>query len=136
MANDTLFSRNRKRRKLKDKKIQFYKYEHVLDKYGTPTSNKALTLLLNNIWAYARQTSATEELESKYSTNFDYKTDMIFTINFRKGISNDWVIRYGDNLYNINRIDLFEGYKEDITIGARLIGDVTDSKYKDGIKPF
>lgn len=136
MANDTLFSRNRKKRKLKDKKIQFYKYDYILDKYGTPTSNKALTIMLNNIWAYARQTSATEELESKYSTNFEYKTDMIFTINFRKGISNDWVIRYDGNLYNINRIDLFEGYKEDITIGARLIGAITDQKYKDGINSF
>lgn len=118
--NDRLFSTNRKKRKLKDKKIQFYQNVQLYDPdYGTPLPGGGFQIIFNDVWAYARQTSAREVYEYKAgAVNTDYEVDMLFTINYRTGIKNDMVIRYRDDMYSITRVDYFEGYKEDILISA------------------
>ena len=41
---------------------------------------------------------------------------MLFTVNYNPEITNTRVIRLGGVLYDITRVDTFEGYKEDITL--------------------
>jgi len=42
--------------------------------------------------------------------------EVLFTINYRADINTTHVIRYNNKLYDITRVDVFEGYKEDITL--------------------
>ena len=41
---------------------------------------------------------------------------MLFQINYRTDLTTVNVVRYNGTLYNITRIDTFEGYKEDLTL--------------------
>ncbi|MGF3113136.1 phage head closure protein [Facklamia sp. P9177] len=133
--NDRLFSTRRKKRKLKDKKIQFYQEETLRDKFNSPIGT-GLVLKLNNIWAYVRQTSAEEYWRSEYISDQNYSVDLLITINYREGLNNEMIIRYADKLYQITRIDYFEGNKEDILISAKTFKDITDRSIKDQIKDF
>ena len=42
--------------------------------------------------------------------------EVLFTINWRNDVTTAHVIRYNDVLWNITRVDTFEGYKEDISL--------------------
>ena len=46
----------------------------------------------------------------------NYKEEVLFTVNYNPEITNTHVIRYNGVLYDITRVDTFEGYKEDITL--------------------
>ena len=41
---------------------------------------------------------------------------MLFTVNYRADITNNGVVRYNGVLYDITRVDVFEGYNEDLTL--------------------
>ena len=45
---------------------------------------------------------------------------MLFRVNYRPDLTTSNVIRYNGGLYNINRIDAFEGYKQDLTLCCTL----------------
>lgn len=132
--NDRLFSTTRKKRKLKDKKIQFYAMTNKVDDYGTPIGQE-LGLIHNNIWAYARQTSAAESYQGM-AHGYEYEVDMLFTINYREGLNNDMLIRYKDDVYVITRIDYFEGYKEDIVISGTNYTKYHGKEFDEELKPF
>lgn len=122
MANERLFSVTRKKGNIKDKKIQFYQEERMVDDYGTPMGNE-LVLVADSVWAYVRQTSAAEYIEYKTLTAEGYTVDMLFRVNYRPDINHKMMIRYKDDLYRITRIDTFEGYKEDILISGTILPD-------------
>ena len=42
--------------------------------------------------------------------------EVLFQINYRTDLTTVNVVRYNGTLYNITRIDTFEGYKEDLTL--------------------
>ena len=42
--------------------------------------------------------------------------EVLFTINWRSDITTAHVIRFGGVLWNITRVDTFEGYKGDISL--------------------
>lgn len=41
---------------------------------------------------------------------------VMFRINYRSDITTSHVIKYKDILYNITRVDVYEGYKRDLTL--------------------
>ena len=133
--NQSLFSAKRKKHKIKDKKIQIYQEETLRDKFGSPIGT-GLVLKHNDIWAYVRQTSASEYWQNEYLSSQVYIVDLLITINYRKGLNNDMIIRYNDKLYSIQRLDYFEGYKEDILISVKTYKDITDRDIKQYIKDF
>ena len=45
---------------------------------------------------------------------------VLFTVNYRPDITIVHVIRYKGLLYDITRVDTFEGYKADLSLYARL----------------
>ena len=49
--------------------------------------------------------------------------EVVFTINFRKGITNEMLIDFGGKLFEIVRIDDYEGYKDDLNIYCKLAAD-------------
>ncbi len=50
------------------------------------------------------------------AATINYKEEVLFTINYRTDITTAHVVRYNGILYDITRVDTFEGYKEDLTL--------------------
>lgn len=69
------------------------------------------------LWAYYRQTSAKELIISM--TNH-YTEEAIFIINWMQDIDpRRDVILYNHHVYDINRVDDYEGYKGDLRISVK-----------------
>jgi SPP1 family predicted phage head-tail adaptor len=46
--------------------------------------------------------------------------EVLFVVNYRDDITTAHVVRFRGVLYDITRVDVFEGYKGDITLYAKL----------------
>ncbi len=97
--------------KLKDKKIEILRQVHTKDESGFTTTT--LEPIAPPVWAYFRQLSG-KEVFAAATTN--YKEEVLFQVNYRADITNTHVIRYKGILYDITRVDVFEGYKGDLTL--------------------
>lgn len=95
--------------KLKDKKIDIMAATYVSDKYGNRTKTLATVA---TVWAYFRQLSGDEIYRITTQTD----ETVLFRINYRDEITTDNVIHYKGVKYNITRIDVYEGYKGDLTL--------------------
>lgn len=96
--------------KLKDKKIEICVYQYTTDSIG----NRVKTLApVTTVWAYFRQLSGQEVY-----TGISTKTNetVLFQISHRADIKTTHVIRYKGVLYDITRVDVFEGYKTDLML--------------------
>lgn len=117
MATQSKVSRQRH----KDKKIIIYKETSTQDGSGYPI--EAYTPIhAGKLWAYVRQQSASEY----YAAHAVQITeDMLFVVNWRADlITNQTLslyILYKGLWYNVQRIDTFEGYKEDLQIYGKLV---------------
>lgn len=97
--------------KLKDKKIELLAQVTERDNEGFATTT--LQPVCPPVWAYFRQLSG-KEVFAAAPTN--YREEVLFTINYRTDLTTAHVVRYNGVLYDITRIDTFEGYKEDLTL--------------------
>jgi SPP1 family predicted phage head-tail adaptor len=97
--------------KLKDKKIEVLAVTYTQDaeEFSVPTN----TPLSPPLWAYYRQLSGSEV----YASQSVHATEEVqFVINWRDDVTTTQVIRYKGDLYDITRVDGFEGYKEDLVV--------------------
>jgi len=102
-------------RNLKDKKIILCKKTTVKDSAGF-SAPIYTAIHPGRLWAYVRQLSAREFFAAKAVQQTE---EMLFTINWRNDINAaDTFIEYKGILYDITRVDTFEGYKEDLKIYA------------------
>lgn len=101
--------------KLKDKKIEILKPVTVIDSEGF--SETMLQPIDGPLWAYFRQLSGKEVFAA---ATVNYKEEVLFQVNYRTDLTMANVIRYNGKLYNITRIDTFEGYKQDLTLYCTL----------------
>ena len=99
---------------LKDKKIIVYKKTTIKDSEGFATA-KYTPLHAGRLWAYVRQLSASEFWAAKAVQQSE---EMLFVVNFRDDVTADCFIEYKGVFYDVNRVDTFEGYKEDLRIYA------------------
>ena len=97
--------------KLKDKKIEILTPVTVRDEAGFSTTT--LLPLGTPVWAYFRQLSG-KEVFAAATTN--YREEVLFQVNYRTELTTAHVIRYRGVLYDITRIDTFEGYRQDLTL--------------------
>lgn len=97
--------------KLKDKKIEILTPVTVCDEAGFSTTT--LQPVGSPVWAYFRQLSG-KEVFAAATTN--YKEEVMFQVNYRTDLTTAHVIRYRGVLYDITRIDTFEGYRQDLTL--------------------
>ncbi len=97
--------------KLKDKKIELLRQVTARDSEGFSTTT--LEPVGAPVWAYFRQLSG-KEVFAAATTN--YKEEVLFQVNYRADITNTHIIRYKGILYDITRVDVFEGYKGDLTL--------------------
>ena len=103
--------------KLKDKKIEILQpsTSRDADGFGVET----LTPIAPPLWAYFRQLSGKEIYVNATTVTTE---QVLFTVNFRPDITTRHVIRYKGVLYDIIRVDVFGGYKGDVTLYCRLRG--------------
>ena len=96
--------------KLKDKKIELLRQVHTRDEMGfTKTTLESMEM----VWAYFRHLSGKEVFAA---ATVNYKEEVLFQVNYRPDITTTHVIRYNGVLYDITRVDVFEGYKRDLTL--------------------
>lgn len=95
--------------KLKDKKIEIQEVRYISDAIG---NRKKETVTIATVWAYFRQLSVDEI----YNVTTQTEEQVLFRINYRDDITTENIIRYKGNLYNITHIDVYEGYKSDLTL--------------------
>ena len=60
---------------------------------------------MGTVWAYVFA-----------AATVNYKEEVLFQIGYRASLTTANMVRYNGTLYNITRIDIFEGYKEDLTL--------------------
>lgn len=96
--------------KLKDKKIELLRQVHTRDGMGITTTTLES---MGTVWAYFRHLSGKEVFAA---ATVNYKEEVLFQVNYRTDLTTANVIRYNGRLYNITRIDIFEGYKQDLTL--------------------
>ena len=102
--------------KLKDKKIEILAKVFTHDKYGNSVTNYQ-PITDAPLWAYFRQLSMRE----LYGIVTRVEETSLFQIAYRNDITTAHVIRYKGDLYEIIRIDRYEGYKTDLLIYGKLI---------------
>lgn len=96
--------------KLKDKKIELLRQVHTRDEMGI---TKTTLESMGTVWAYFRHLSGKEVFAA---ATVNYKEEVLFQVNYRPDITTTHVIRYNGVLYDITRVDVFEGYKRDLTL--------------------
>ena len=97
--------------KLKDKKINIFRETHVSN--GSGYTTKVIEPVALNVWAYFRQLSGKEIFAAQV---YRYDEEVLFTVNYRTGLTTACFVEYGGVRYDVTRIDTFEGYKQDITL--------------------
>lgn len=103
----------KKNNRLRDKKITILKRVRGYDDYGEPIDETVP--IAENIWAYYRQVSGSEFFSALTANT---KVDAIFNIAYRKDIDTTCKVKFRGEIYEITRIDDYEGYKETLTIYA------------------
>lgn len=101
--------------KLKDKKIEILAVRNVATENGFYTE----TLIPTGapVWAYFRHLSGKEIFAASAHTAVE---EVLFTINWRAGLDTTHAIRFNGALYDITRVDTFEGYKQDLTLYCKI----------------
>lgn len=107
--------------KLKDKKIKIYVYIETTDEDGFQTAGYMPIHPQDSLWAYFKQLSASLLYASNTTT---VKEECLFRINWTDAIlansaSNYWVY-YDGLLYQVTRVDPYEGYKRDLALYCKL----------------
>jgi SPP1 family predicted phage head-tail adaptor len=102
---------------LKDKKIKVYKTTYTKDAIGNqiPTHEMLGGGLL---WAYFRQIGGGEYYAAK--TAQVSGEEVLFQVNYRPDYDTTMIVVFRDKVYNITRIDVFEGYKADVKLYCKL----------------
>lgn len=112
------------KRYLKDKKIKIYIYVETTDEDGFQTEGYMPIHPQASLWAYFKQLSASLFYASNTTA---IKEECLFRINWTDAIlsnyANDYFVYYDGMLYQVNRVDPFEGYKRDLVLYCRLTTD-------------
>ena len=103
--------------KLKDKKIEILAATFTKDSAGFATEH--LTPIAPPVWAYFRQLSGKEIYAA---ATVQAVEEVLFVINWRADVTARHVVRYNGGLYDITRVDCFEGYKEDLGVYCKRRG--------------
>ena len=97
--------------KLKDKKIVILATHHVTNGGGYYT--ETLTPIAPPVWAYFRHLSGKEIFAASALHGVE---EVLFIVNWRADITHTHVVRFRGALYDITRVDTFEGYKGDLSL--------------------
>ena len=107
--------------KLKDKKIKIYMYIETTDEDGFDVKAYMPIHEQDSVWAYFKQLSASLLYACNTTT---IKEECLFRINYTDAIlsnyASDYWVYFNGMLYQVNRVDPFEGYKRDLVLYCKL----------------
>ena len=103
--------------RLKDKKIELLRPVTVKDTEGF--SSETFAPIAPPLWAYFRQLSG-KEIQSAGSTTATEQ--VLFVVNWREGLDTGFVVRYRSALYDVMRVDVFEGYRGEVGLYCKSRG--------------
>lgn len=114
--------------KLKDKKIKIYKYIETRDEDGFAVKAYMPIHEQDSVWAYFKQLSASLLYANNTTTT---KEECFFRINWTDAIlvnyASDYRVYYDGLLYQVTRVDPYEGYKRDLALYCKLTTDKIDT---------
>ena len=100
--------------RLKDKKIEILAGQNVVNENGYAV--ETLKPICPPVWAYFRHLSGKEYFAANAE---QVKEEVLFQVNYRADITTTHVIRYSGILWDITRVDTFEGYRADLKLYCR-----------------
>lgn len=110
--------------KLKDKKIKIYKYIETTDEDGFDVKAYMPIHPQASLWAYFKQLSASLLYANNTTTT---QEECFFRINWTGAIkanyASDYRVYYNGLLYQVTRVDPYEGYKRDLALYCKLTTD-------------
>ena len=97
--------------KLKDKKIELLRptFQKDAEGFGAET----LVPIAPSLWAYFRQLSGKEIFANATTVLTE---QVLFVVNWREGLDTQLVVRFRGVMYDVTRVDVFEGYKGEVNI--------------------
>lgn len=110
---------------LKDKKISIWDYTTQTIK-GVPT--KVYSKKYSLIWSYYRHNGGNATITGSSLKVYDENAAALFVINKRE-LQATWLVIYNHKIYEITRIDDFEGYNDDIKVLCKMATDQNFSNY-------
>ena len=110
---------------LKDKKIAIYRLERKTVPPGI-TETVMTAIGGSKLWAHYRQLSGGEVFAAR-TAGFD--ENVAFTVNWRTDITPGLHVVYRDKVYEVVRVDDFEGYKKDLRLTCKLLSNAKLSDY-------
>ena len=110
--------------KLKDKKIKIYMYIETTDEDGFDLKAYMPIHKQDSVWAYFKQLSASLFYASNTTA---INEECLFRINWTDAIlanyASDYRVYYNGILYQVTRVDPYEGYKRDLALYCKLTTD-------------
>lgn len=106
---------------LKDKKLSLWDY-------ATISSKKTYFSTARLIWTYYAHNGGSASISGTALKFYDENAAAIFVIN-RRTVKIGMLIVYNHKIYQITRIDDYEGYKGDIRIYAKLASNQSFTAY-------
>ena len=114
--------------KFKDKKITIWKEYTGENEEGCDVS---YWKKYKTVWAYYRQTSGREIALSGSSLD-EQQEDAVFTINYYDWLNDTgYRLSYKGRVYNISRIDEYNGERRELDIYARWDHNYTEKTFED-----
>lgn len=110
---------------LKDKRLSIWSFTSTTS-HGVPvrTYSKEYSL----IWAYYRHNGGSAAITGSSIKVYDENGEALFVINKRK-VDIDWLVIYNHKIYEIKRIDDYEGYNDDIKLYCKMANNQNFSIY-------
>lgn len=117
--------------KLKDKKVTLWKHVEGHDDMG---QSVIYWKEYKKVWAYYRQSSGTE---IRNAVAVDQSETAHFTVNYLEELNDTaFMLSYKGNVYNIERIDNYEGYHEELEITASWNDRYTEDDLREQAKRY
>lgn len=110
---------------LKDKKLSIWSFTSKTT-MGVPV--RTYTKEHSLIWAYYRQNGGNASLTGSSIRIYDEDAAALFVINNRP-VKIDWLVVYDHKIYEIKRIDDYEGYNDDLKLLCKMATNQNFSSY-------
>ena len=110
---------------LKDKRLSIWSFTSTTS-HGVPvrTYSKEYSL----IWAYYRHNGGSAAITGSSIKVYDENGEALFVIN-KRPVDIDWLVIYNHKIYEIKRIDDYEGYNDDIKLYCKMANNQNFSIY-------
>lgn len=110
---------------LKDKRLTVWSYT---TQSISGVTKKVYSRAYSLIWAYYRHNGGNATLTGTSIKVYDENAAALFIIN-KRALSISWLIVYNHKIYEITRIDDYEGYKDDVKVYCKLATNQNFNSY-------